>query len=414
MALISMLLLAACGATRPPKSEPVTDTITSLMSARDRARLDAIALERARQPSEADYRIGPDDLLNIRIRDFVSGTAPPLGKFALGTAVPDVEPAPASLEGQRVSARGEITIPQLGVLQVQDLTPHGLQEEIGRRLVAAGILRAPEVSVTIVEYRSGVVAVVGSVQRPGVYPLTRPGATIADLIWAAGGPNKDAGRLVRFSPVRPGQQTAGYARNAADLDGALSGGRQVASYAAGDAESAVLSDAGHARVADSTATNGRAAQPVGEGASIAAIVIDLDALTMTVPNGALNLNPQVRPGDVISIAPAGTVSVGGWVYRPGSYPITRTLTLTGAVTAAGGAIFAADAHSATVRRVLGPGEERIFEVDLDAVEQGRQPDLPIIDGDVVNLPVDGWMVVPWGFWTLVNSLLRFGATFPVT
>src|SRR5438094_411681 len=29
-----------------------------------------------------------------------------------------------------------------------------------------------------------VAAVVGSVERPGLYPLTRPGATIADLLWA--------------------------------------------------------------------------------------------------------------------------------------------------------------------------------------------------------------------------------------
>src|SRR5207248_11389842 len=51
------------------------------------------------------------------------------------------------------------------------------------------------------ECRSRVVAVVGSVERPGRYPLTRPRATLSDLVWAAGGPTKEAGRVVEFVPV---------------------------------------------------------------------------------------------------------------------------------------------------------------------------------------------------------------------
>jgi hypothetical protein len=80
-------------------------------------------------------------------------------------------------------------------------TPSELEGEIGRRLVSGGILLHPDVSVQIAEHRSSVVAVMGSVERPGLYPLTRPGATIAEFIWAAGGPNKDAGRLVEFTPA---------------------------------------------------------------------------------------------------------------------------------------------------------------------------------------------------------------------
>ena len=48
------------------------------------------------------------------------------------------------------------------------------------------------------------------------------------------------------------------------------------------------------------------------------------------------LNPPVRPGDVISLPPAGNVQVDGWVQKPGSYQLTRGLTLMGALAAAGG------------------------------------------------------------------------------
>jgi len=111
---------------------------------------------------------------------------------------------------------------------------------------------------------------------------------------------------------------------------------------------------------------------------------------------------------VINVAPAGTVMVGGWVQKPGSYPVTRNLTLAGAVTSAGGHSFPADLTQTTIRRVLGPGEERVFTVDLDAVAEGREADVPVLDGDVVTLPADGVKLVPWGVWAFVSSLVRFG------
>src|SRR5205807_101704 len=125
----------------------------------------------------------------------------PWPRPGLGATGPAAVAAAPAVQGVRVNASGYVSLPQIGLVRAEGFTPTELEAEIARRLVEAGILRAPQVSVQIAEYRSRVVAVVGSVERPGLYPLTRPRATLSDLVWAAGGPTKDAGRVVEFVPV---------------------------------------------------------------------------------------------------------------------------------------------------------------------------------------------------------------------
>src|SRR5439155_12355076 len=157
-------------------------------------------------PDDGGYRIGPDDLLDIRIPDLLEAqpqAASPHGAQG-GAEVPTVSGAPTFQQGMRVTAAGEVSVPLLGMVPASGLTPTELEQDIGRRLVAADILRTPHVSVLVAEYRSRVVAVTGSVERPGLYPITRPGTTLADVLWAAGGPNRDAGRVVEFVPAGDG------------------------------------------------------------------------------------------------------------------------------------------------------------------------------------------------------------------
>ncbi|TMA45463.1 MAG: hypothetical protein E6J81_12605 [Deltaproteobacteria bacterium] len=341
-----------------------------LMSVRDHQRLAAIVTERAAAPVDGGYRVGPDDLLEIRIPDLLDAggrlpTTPWLTTAQVpGAALPTVAEAPVFQQGVRVSERGDVMIPLLGVVPAGGRTPTELAQDLRGRLIGAGVLRDPQVSVTVVEHRSHVVAVVGSVERPGLYPLTRPRATLADLIWAAGGPNKDAGRIVAFVPTSAGPPPT-VPDEAPDVD----------------------------RLART--------DPVH---------VDLELLLHASGAEAHGLDPQVRPGDLISVSPAGTVQVDGWVDKPGSYPVTRSLTLTGAVAAAGGHLYPADRHHVTVKRVLGPAEQRYFTVDLESVAAGRAPDLPVTDGDVVRLPVSIPRMVPYGGWALLRALVHVGGT----
>ncbi|HYV56634.1 MAG TPA: SLBB domain-containing protein [Candidatus Nitrosopolaris sp.] len=304
---LAFLFLAGCG-VRPSSPAPPAE----LTDARDRALLLALATERS-EPPRGGYRIGADDVLQIRIPDLVNGQ-----------------------ESFRVNAAGEVTLPVLGPVRAAGLTARMLEGEIARALVDGGILRAPQVTVEVTEYRSRMVSVVGSVERPGPYPLTRPGATVADLVWAAGGPSKDAGRLVHFSPAPDGQ---------ALFDGTAAG---------------------------------------------ALVHLDLETLLHASGQDAHVFNPEVRPGDIIDVPPAGTVHVDGWVERPGSYPVTRGLTLAGAVAAAGGLRFAADRRHVRLQRVAASGEQRSFTIDLDAVAAGRTADVPLADGDIVRLSSRFW------------------------
>ena len=246
--------------------------------------------------------------------------------------------------------------------------------------MAAGILRAPQVSVQVAEYRSGVVAVMGSVERPGLYPVTRP-ATIADLIWAAGGPSKDAGRVVEF--VRRDPDGTRPRRS-------VGGGGDAPSHrpAVGPQPSVAASD-----------PEAHAPPPSGAISNACCRAGRTDC----------GLDPQVRPGDVISVAPAGSVQVAGWVEKPGSYPVTRGLTLAGAIAAAGGNLFPADRRTVTVTRILGRRAAAVRGRPRRG-RDGHVADVPITDGDVVHLPSATERLVPWGVWTVAREMVHVGGS----
>lgn len=354
MALAAVVVVSAgCGAHRPAAPHGnTTAALGEVTSTREQNDLENLAHARAALPAGDGYRVGGDDLLDVRIPDLVE--AGPLTAAARngGTnAGPGaIAAAPVYQDGLRVSAAGDVNLPFLGRVHVAGLTTAQIERDLARRLIAAHLLRTPQVSVQIAEYRSRVVAVIGSVEHPGLYPVTKPGATVADLVWMAGGPSKDAGRLVEFAP---GAQ-----------DGAHSAGPPVR--------------------------------------------LDLQVMLHASGADAAKVNPRIAPGDVISVPPAGNVLVSGWVDKPGSYPVTRGLTVSGAVAAAGGTVFAADENNVTVHRVLAPGEERTFTIDLRAVAEGRALDLALADGDVVTLPAAPTRVVPWAMWTVTKEMVHIG------
>jgi protein involved in polysaccharide export with SLBB domain len=115
------------------------------------------------------------------------------------------------------------------------------------------------------------------------------------------------------------------------------------------------------------------------------------------------LNMPARPGDIILVPTAGTVTVYGWVANPGSFPITPGMTVLGAVTAAGGAVFT---WHAELLRTDQQGERVVKQFSLTDLQNGTASDIGVESGDVVFVEKSVVGAVPYLAWEIFN---RFGA-----
>ena len=86
----------------------------------------------------------------------------------------------------QVAADGSVSFPYIHELDVAGLEPQMLAKKIREKLIAEDILTDPSVVVTVTEYRSKTVTVLGQVQKPGSFALA-PGMTLLQAVSMAGG-----------------------------------------------------------------------------------------------------------------------------------------------------------------------------------------------------------------------------------
>jgi polysaccharide biosynthesis/export protein VpsN len=87
-----------------------------------------------------------------------------------------------------VASNGTVDLPYIKRVHVAGLEPEALTNVIAAKLIAADILTNPDVSVSVKEYNSKRIEVLGEVQKPGSLPL-QPGMTLVRAISLAGGFN---------------------------------------------------------------------------------------------------------------------------------------------------------------------------------------------------------------------------------
>jgi protein involved in polysaccharide export with SLBB domain len=89
-------------------------------------------------------------------------------------------------EEYQVSSDGSVDLPYIHRIQAAGLEPQELAKVIRERLVEDKILKDPSVIVTIKEYRSKKLTVLGQVQKPGSFPYST-GMTLLQAVSVSGG-----------------------------------------------------------------------------------------------------------------------------------------------------------------------------------------------------------------------------------
>ena len=132
----------------------------------------ALPLSLSVAAQDAQYRLGPQDKLNIRVGEWRASRADVYEwKLLNGEFI--------------VDASGNLSLPLLGGVKAQGLTPAELSNRISDRLQArVGLADRPEAAVEVIEYRP--FYIVGNVEHPGKYPY-RPGMSVLQAVSVAGG-----------------------------------------------------------------------------------------------------------------------------------------------------------------------------------------------------------------------------------
>jgi polysaccharide biosynthesis/export protein len=285
-------------------------------------------------PDSHDYRLGPGDLLEVSV----------FGVSDFSQAV-------------RVSSSGTIALPFLGRIQVEGMTGQELEQRLTEMITEQKLIRDPQVSVFIKEYRSQPIYVLGAVNQPGQYMATHP-LRLLDALTMAGG-----------------------------LDT-----RRSADYL-------ILQ-----RKAPARSTTGEGQQPSANAHENDTTRIDLDKL---LEKGDMSLNVTIQGGDVIQV-PERKIEVYyvvGEVTRAGvfEFPKDRAagVLATQALAAAGGPMKTAKMGDGVLVRYVAGGQPRREKIDFGAVLKGKKPDISLQPNDIVFLPGSNMKTLGYGMLAII-------------
>jgi polysaccharide export outer membrane protein len=273
-----------------------------------------------------DYLVGPDDVLEISV-------------FEWGMGDRDSK----ALEF-RVAESGIISLPSIGELPVAGKTVQDIQKLIEKTFTDKNVLQNPRVGVSVKEFRSRTIAVIGAVNAPGVYAIHQNVTTFMDMLTLAGGPNTDAGQVAYV--LRKQQQ----------------------------------------------------------GTDPVQMVIDLQEL---FEKGQFALNAVLQGDDVVYVPTAPLVYVYGAVRNPGGFPLNRSMRATEAVAVAGGFTQRASKSGCYIMRKTSRGNDTALSLDFPEIEDGKAPNVYLRDGDVLNVPESAGLIAVNVLWEVFRGIFTF-------
>jgi polysaccharide export outer membrane protein len=277
---------------------------------------------------EANYILGSGDVLKITVYNN-----------------PDL-----SLEA-RVTEAGLISFPLVGEIQIGGITPFAAEKKIAGLLQSGGFVMEPQVSILVTQFQSKLISVLGSVYKPGRYPLDRA-TNLAELLALVGGATPDGSDLITI--VSKSGKTeydmrdiVGKADHSKNVN--LSGGDIVYVHARDISVMGQVNRPGKysvvggvRTVADFLSIAG-GINPNGSDIVIVTTVrdgvvkrteVDVDSLFRKGDGSASNV--ELESGDSVYVPRAPMVYIYGEVQRPGSYRVERNMTVVQALALGGG------------------------------------------------------------------------------
>jgi polysaccharide export outer membrane protein len=103
----------------------------------------------------------------------------------------------------RVDEEGNIDVPHCGTVHVAGATINQARLRVRQKLLDEQQLKDPQVLLSVIEYSTAGVTVLGEVVSPGKYSLIAP-HRLVDVLALAGGPNALAGNEVQITSSGPG------------------------------------------------------------------------------------------------------------------------------------------------------------------------------------------------------------------
>lgn len=339
-------------------------------------------------PSES-YRIGPGDVLKITVYGHED-----LSRLGV------------------VAADGRMPFPLIGEVQTSGLSPTDLEARL-RELLGKDYLVNPQVSVSVQEYRSQKVFVLGEAEKPGTYPLTGR-ATLLDVLSQAGGPARTAGRqavIVRFpkseGPVTPG--TAGSTTLRANLKKLLDGDgsenivlesgdtiylpKQTSFFVLGEVKKpgAFALEKETSALEAVTLAGGFTDRAAPTVAKVLRKRADGNQETLAINLGGSDSRAReflLAEGDTILVPAGNSFYVMGEVRKPGAYQLEQAATTIEGVALAGGFTDKAAPNRTKIIRTHRDGRQETIVVDLnDVIKRGRKDkDVPLTANDVIVVP----------------------------
>jgi polysaccharide export outer membrane protein len=264
-------------------------------------------------PPPAEYTLGPGDQVVIHALD-----------------VEEIGDKPALIDG-----RGFIKLPLAGRVRAGGLTVQQLEAALTEDLKV--YVRDPQVAVSIAEYRSQPVSVLGAVASPGVQQL-QGRKTLFEVLSMAGGLRADAGHSIKITRRKEW-------------------GRIPLPAAAGDSTG---------------------------GFTVAQVSV---RSVMEARNPQENI--LICPQDVISVPRADMVYVIGSVKRSGGFVLNEkeNMSVLQALSLAEGLEPTAAAKNARILRPTpGGGPRTEVAVDLRRIMEGQSGDVPLNSDDILFVP----------------------------